>query len=70
MSPKAIPMRIETMAKSKKLPIIENALKDYVSPVFSSGLNNYYIVSNIIILTISLNTPSPYTMENSLGWSL
>ena len=64
--PKAIPIIIETKAKSKKLPIIENGFSSCVSPV-DVGLNNYYIVSNIIILTISLNTPSPYTILNNFG---
>ena len=39
-SPKATPIRIDTKANNKKLPIIENGSTLFVLPS-ASGLNNY-----------------------------
>ena len=39
-NPKKTPIKIDISANNKKLPMIENALTDPVSP-FLSGLNNY-----------------------------
>ena len=33
----------------------------------NSVLNTFWTVLNMMMLTMSLNTPSPYTIENSLG---
>lgn len=60
--PNSKPIASEESDSSMKFPII---VKGVVAVKFVSL--SYCTVLNKMILTISLNTPSPYTIENSLG---
>ena len=58
------------IAKEERASVIK--LRMIVKGVEGEKSSFYKLVTVLkrIILTISLNTPSPYTIENSFGWSL
>ena len=61
-TPKPNPKDNDAAANAKKFSIIRNGVA-----VVNSVVLSYCTVLNRMMLTISLNTPSPYTIENSLG---
>jgi hypothetical protein len=64
--PEKRPIPTEAAARARKLPRIS---KGELAVKLKLVLK-LYTVLNKIILTMSLNTPSPYTIENNFGDSL
>jgi hypothetical protein len=63
--PPANPIAIDTIPRAMKSPAILIGVK---AVKLSVSLNPDTLLNNMI-LTISLKTPSPYTIENNLGYS-
>lgn len=61
-TPKPNPKDRDAAANPKKLRIIRKGVL-----VVNSAVLSYCTVLNRMMLTMSLKTPSPYTIENSFG---